>query len=113
MFLHQSAYLDHNLYRAGYSGQMHQEYKNQPREEIYVDMHIQQSNRRFGNGELQNCYQLRWVASQVEVVAARESAICFGQVEVHQFLSLSIVSVDFLQCRFGKEDIRPDYFDKA
>jgi len=56
MFLHDSAYLDQNLYRAGFPGRMHQEYKIQHRQEKYVNTRIQPAHCWFRYMELQNCY---------------------------------------------------------
>jgi len=119
MFLHQSAYLDHNLHCAGYPGHMHPMYKTEHREENNVNTYIGLANWQFGNIELRHCFWVAWVALQVEVVfraevaSALESAVCVGLVEMHLFLGISSVSADSLRCHFGKEGICPSGFDEA
>jgi len=119
MFLYQSAYLDQNLYQAGYPGHMHQVQKIQRRERKYVNTYIWLANWRFGNVELQHC-QCVWqmpsagkVAFHVELPSTMELAGCVGQVEMHLFLCISRVSADSVRCHFGKEGIRPSRFDEA
>jgi len=85
MFLHQWAYPDHNLYRDGYPGQMHHDWKIPPREEMYVNTHTRRADWLIGDVVLRNCYRLGQVACQAEVV----SAVSVGQVEKHQFLCVS------------------------
>jgi len=80
---------------------------------MYVNTHIWPTNRRFGNIELWNCYELGWVAFRAEVESTLDSAIPIGRVQVQMFLSVSIVSADCLQRHFGKEGIRPCGFDEA
>jgi len=75
MFLHQSAYLDRNLYRASYAGHVHQMCKIQRREEKYVNTHIRPANFQFGNIELRNCHLFGQVAIRAEVVSAQESDV--------------------------------------
>jgi len=47
------------------------------------------------------------------VESALESALCIGRLEVHLFLCVCSVSVDSLQCNFGKEGSRTFGFDEA
>jgi len=94
MLLPQSAYLDQNMNRAGYPGQMHWELKIQHGEAMYVNIHIQQANLRFGSVELRKCYLMGRVVFQAEVVSLLESAVWVGWAKVHLFLCVSSVSAD-------------------
>jgi len=113
MFLHQSAYLDHNLYRAGFPGQLHQEWLVQHREEMNVSMHMWLPYWGFGNIELHNCYQFGRLACWAEEPTALESAVCIGQVEEHLFICITSMSADSVGCYFGKKDIRLCGFDET
>jgi len=113
IFLNQSAYLDQNLYRAGYSGQIHQDWHIQRMEELYVNMHMWPANWRFGIVVLWNCYQLGWVPCLAEVASLLESAVYVGRVEVNLFLWVSSVTADSFQHHCGKEDSRTFGFDEA
>jgi hypothetical protein len=44
---------------------------------------------------------------------AEESAVCVCWAEVHLYLCVSSVSLDFLRCHFDKEGIRLFDFDEA
>ena len=106
----QSAYLDENRYRAGYS---RHHWKSPHRETLYANMCLRSSNWRFQNVELQKCGRLRPEAYHEEVESALESAQCVGQVEVHLFLSISNVSLDFLRCHLAEEGRRMFCVDEA
>jgi len=131
MFLYQSAYLDRNLYCAGYSSLMHHEKIIPHREVMYVNMHIRAVNWRFGTVELWHCYRMVRVVLQVEgvfraqvaflaelafraeVAWALVSSVCVSQVDVHLSLYVSSMSEDALWCHSGKEGIWPFGFDEA
>jgi len=117
MFLHQAAYVDQNLRRADYPGQMYGGSKIQHREEMYVNMHVLRANWWFQDDEHRKYYRLRWVVFQAEVALALQSALesadCIYWAEVHLFNYVSSVFVDFLQCHFGKEGIWACSFDEA
>ena len=51
------------------------------------------------------------LAFWAEVASALESAVSISRVEMHQFLCVSSMSADSLQCHFGKKSIRPAGFD--
>jgi len=87
MILHQSAYLDQNLYHAGYPGQMHQDGKIQHREDMNVNTSIWPANWQFGNLELQNYYRLGGVACSPDLA----SAVHVRQVEIDLLLWVSSV----------------------
>jgi len=59
------------------------------------------------------CYRLGWVACLPEVVSALDPAPCVGWVEVHLFLRVSGLSVDYSRCNFSKEGSRTFDFDEA
>jgi len=119
MFHHQSAYLDRNLYRAGYPGHIDQVSKFRPTAEKYVNTYIRPANWGFGNADLWHCYRVARVAFRAEeafraqVLSALESAVYIGQLEMHLFRCVSTLSVDSVWCHFGKEGIHPSGFDEA
>jgi hypothetical protein len=53
------------------------------------------------------------VGFRAEKMSALELAVYVGWVEMHLFICISSVSVDFLRRHFGKECIRPCGFDEA
>jgi hypothetical protein len=112
MFLHLSAYLDTNLYRAAYSGLMHQQYQIQCGENMYVNKHIQSAKWQFGRLELRNIYLLG-LAFRPEVASALQFSVCFSQVELHMFLCITIVSAYSLWCHLVKAAIQLCGLDQA
>jgi len=54
-----------------------------------------------------------WAEEASARESALESAVCICWLEVHLFLCVPSVSVDFLQCHFGKEGIGACGFDAA
>jgi len=108
MFLHQSAYLDRNLYLAGYPGQMNQDSNIRDTEEMYVKTHILLANWQYGYVVLRNYDQLRQVACPAKVV----SAVRVGRVEVDLLLLIPRVAAESFLVPFGQEGILTCSFDK-
>jgi hypothetical protein len=119
MFLHQSAYLDNNVYRAGYPGHMNQLGTIPHREVMNMNTHIRLAQGSFGDYQVRHCY---WVVQMafwagvvllVEVASALVLPVWVGWVEVHLFLFVSTMAADSLGCHFAKEGIYPFGFDEA
>jgi len=86
MFLHQSAYLDCNLYRAGYRGHLNQDWKIEHWEEEHLNTHIWETNYQFRNFERRYCHQVTQVAFRAEMASDLVSAVSGGWAEVHASL---------------------------
>ena len=110
MFLHQSAYLDHN---PDHAGNPHHDWKIPHREELYANVYIRPTNWRFENIELWNCHRLGQGAYWAAVRSALESAAYVSWVEVHLFFCVPRVSADSLLCHFGRVGSQMFGFDKA
>jgi len=113
MFLHQSAYIDYNLYCAGYSGHKYPDWKIERWEEECVNTHIWVANWQFANFELPDFHWVAQVAFLAEVALVLVCALCVGWAVVHRFLCTSSMSADLVQCHFGKKGVLLCSFDEA
>jgi hypothetical protein len=66
-------------------------------------MHIWPANKRFQNVQLWKFYRLQWMVFRALVASALEWAVCVGWADLHLFLRISSVSLESLQCQFGKK----------
>ena len=75
MFLHQSAYLDYDLYCAGYPGHMHQDCKTELSEEERVNTPLRVANCQFGIIGHHHCHRGAQLAFRAEVESVLISAV--------------------------------------
>jgi len=113
MFLQQWAYLDYNLYGAGYPGHMHQDRNIERCEEECVTIYIRVANCRFGTSDLQHGQHAAQMAFCMEMALVLVLAVCIGQAVLQPFLCVFSESADSMRCHFGHEGIRSFRYNKA
>jgi len=113
MFLHQSAWLDLNLYHACDPSHMHQGWNIEHREEEYVYTNILVEHLRLWMCELPYYHWVAQVAMQADVASVLVLAVWVTPVEVHLCICTTSMSWNSVLCHVGKERSHPFDFPQA
>jgi len=113
MFLHQSEYLEYNLYRAGCPGYIYQVFELEHCDDKRVKTYIRVVKFRLGKVEHPHCHRVVWVAVWEEVASGLVSTVCVSWSEVYVFLCPSGVAAVSWESHFGSEAGHSCGFDDA